>query len=185
MNELDYLLKEILPVLEEKGYFYFFIEKVKPFILNRKIDAIQLGQNIMSKILNYYFNLNDYITLSEIIVCIDIKNFDISEIKNICINKNIILPLIYINFKTCENDDLFLLITKIYDLFKEANNTSKEEYENYKDDIIYNKIDDNIINKIQINKQYLGQKLLWFISLCLEGKNFQLKKRLIKKYILI
>jgi hypothetical protein len=181
VNELDYLLKEILPVLEEKGYFNFFIEKVKPFILNKKIDSIQLGQNIMSKILNYYFNLNDYITLSQILVSIDIKNVDITRIKDICINKSIILPLIFINFKSCENDDLFLLITKIYDLFKKANNISKEEYENYKDDIIYNKVDDNIINEIQINKQYLGQKLLWFISLCLEGKKYPTEEMISKK----
>ena len=181
VNELDYLLKEILPVLEEKGYFNFFIEKVKPFILNRKIDAMQLGQNIMSKILNYYLNLNDYITLSRLIVNIDIKNFDINEIKDICNNKSIILPLIYINFKTCENDDLFLLIKKIYDLFKKADNISKEEYENYKDDIIYNKIDNSIINEIQINKQYLGQKLLWFINLCLEGKKYPTQEKINKK----
>lgn len=181
VNELDYLLKEILPVLEEKGYFNFFIEKVKPFILNKKIDAIQLGQNIMSKILNYYLNLNDYITLSQLIVSINIKNFDITEIKDICISKNIILPLIYINFKTCENDDLFLLLIKIYDLFKKANNISKEEYENYKDDIMKNKIDDSIINEIQINKQYLGQKLLWFINLCLKGKKYPTEEMINEK----
>ena len=176
LNELDFLLKEILPKLEEKGYFDFFIEKIKPFILEKKITNEQLGQNIMSKILNYYINLNDYITLSQIIINIDIKNFDIKEIKDICIKKNIIFPLIYINFKTSENEDLFLLIEKIYELFKKANSISKEKYEKYKNDIITNKIYNNEINEIQLTKQYIGQKILWFIFQCLKGKKYPTKE---------
>ena len=81
VNELDFLLKEILPLLEEKGYFDFFISKIKPFILEKKITNEQLGQNITSKILLHFINNNDYITLSQIIMNIDINTFNIEIFK--------------------------------------------------------------------------------------------------------
>ena len=87
VNELDFLLKEILPILEEKGYFNFFIEKIKLFILEGKLTNEQLGQNITSKILKYYIDLNDYVTLSQIIINIDINKFDINDIKIYALKK--------------------------------------------------------------------------------------------------
>ena len=170
VNEIDFLLKEILPKLEEKGYFSFFIQKIKPFILEKKIKNDQLGQNLTSKILKYYFDQSDYISLSQIIININLEFFDIKEIKDICKSKNIIEPLIYIYYKS-NQEDLFLLIVKIYDLYKKANNISKEKYEKYKNDIIYHhKIDNKKINEFHLTKQYIGQKLLWVINLCLKGK---------------
>ena len=177
VNELDFLLKEILPKLEEKGYFDFFIRKIKPFIIERKITNEQLGQNLTSKILNYYIKNNDYITLSQIIININLDSFDIKEIKDICDEKNIIIPLIYIYYRS-NKEDLFLLIEKIYALFKKANNISKEEYDKYKNDIINNKINNLNVNEIQLSKQYLGQKLLWFIHLCLKGKKYHSEEKM-------
>ena len=177
VKELDYLLKEILPILEEKGYFDFFIEKIKPFIIEKKINNEQLGQNITSKILNYYLKKNDYITLSQIIINLNLNIFDINEIKDICFNNNIIFPLIYIFFKS-NKDDLFLLIKKIFDLFKKSNNIPKEQYNNYKNDIINNKISNNKINEIYLNRQYLGQKLLWLIDLCLKGQKYPSEEKM-------
>ena len=171
INELDFLVKEILPKLEEKGYFSFFVQKIKPFILEGKITNKQLGQNILSKILKYYITINDYVTLSQIIYNIDLNKFDINDIKNICFEKNLFLPLIYIYFKSIE-DDLFLLIEKIYELFIKANGISKEKYNEYKSDIINNKIDNKKINEIQLIKQYIGQKLFWCINLCIKGKKY-------------
>ena len=177
VNELDYLLKEILPILEEKGYFDLFIEKIKPFIIENKINNEQLGQNITSKILNYYINHNDYITLSQIIININLNTFDINEIKDICYKKNIFFPLIYIYFKS-NKDDLFLLIKKLYDLFKNTKNIPKEKYNDYKNDIINNKINNDKINEIYLNKQYLGQKLLWLINLCLIGDKYPTEEKI-------
>ena len=171
VNELDFLLKEILPILEEKGYFYFFVEKIKPFILEDKITNEHLGQNIISKILKYYITINDYVTLSQIIYNIDLNKYDIHDIKNICFEENLFLPLIYIYFKSKE-DDLFLLIEKIYELFIKENGISKEKYDEYKSNIIYNKIDNKKINEIQLIKQYIGQKLFWCINLCIKGKKY-------------
>ena len=172
VKELDFLLKEILPILEEKGYFNFFIEKIKPFILEGKITNEQLGQNITSKILHYYINIKDYVTLSQIIINININNFDIKEIKEICIQKNILLPLIYIYFKSNKEDELFFLNEKIFSLFKKSKNIPKEKYNEYKNDIIKDKLDNNMINECQIIKQYVGQKLLWYINSCLKSKKF-------------
>ena len=180
VNELNFLLKEILPILEEKGYFNFFIEKIKPFILEGKITNELLGQNITSKILKYYIDLNDYVTLSQIIIKLDINKFDINDIKNVCIEKNIFLPLIYIFFKSKE-DDLFSLIKKLYDLFIKANSIPKEKYNEYKSDIINNKIENKKINEIQLDKQYIGQKLFWCINLCLKGRKYPSEEKMEEK----
>ena len=168
-NDLDFLLKEILPKLEEKGYFGFFIQKIKPFILEHEIKTDNLGTNIISKILKYCVDQRDYITLSQIIININFESFNIKEIKDICNEKNIIEPLIYIYFKN-NQEDLFLLVEKLYELFKKADNVSKEQFINYKNDIISHKVDNKKINEIHLIKQYIGQKLLWFLNLCLKGK---------------
>ena len=178
VNEFDFLLKDILPILEEKGYAHFFIDKIKPFILDGKITNSQLGQNITTKILNYYINIDDYISLSQILIKINTNNFEITEIKEICIKKNLFLPLIYIFFKNNE-DNLFSLLEKIYNLFKKGKDISKEKYNEYKNNVINNnKIDNYKINTIQEIKQYLGQKLLWYIYLCLKGKKYPSEEKI-------
>ena len=171
VKELDFLLKEILPILEEKGYLNFFIKKIKPFLLERKITAEELGQNTMSKILKYYININDYVTLSQIILNINREHFDIMEIKDICNKNNIFLPLIYINFKYNE-EELFSLIEKIYGLFKNSEDVPKNKYFDFQKEILNHKINNKKINEIFLLKQYLGQKLFWLISLCLDGKKY-------------
>ena len=181
VGELNFLLKDILKIMEEKGYFDFFMEKIKPFILKNKITSSQLGPNVTLKMLKYYMNMNDYGTMSRIIINIDDENFDIKEIKDTCLEKNLIIPLIYIYFKYYE-ENIFSLIVKLYDLFNKANNCTKIEYDEYKNNIISKKIEN--INEIITTKQYLGQKLLWFINLSLEGKKYP-KGMLIKENIFV
>ena len=169
VGEINFLFKEILKIMEEKGYFDFFMEKIKPFILNNKITSTKLGQNFTSKMIKYYLNKNDYATMSRIIINIDDNNFDIKEIKDICLEKNLIAPLIYIYFKYYE-DNIFSLVIKLYDLFNKAYNITRIEYEEYKNNIISKRIEKK--NEILTSRQYLGQKLLWFINLCLKGKKY-------------
>ena len=155
--------------MEEKGYFDFFMEKIKPFILKNKITSVQLGQNLTLKMLKYYMNKNDYGTMSRIIINIDDDKFGIEEIKKACWDKNLIIPLIYIYFKYYEKD-IFSLIVKLYDLFNKSNNSPKNEFEEFKDDIISKNIKN--INENLKTRQYLGQKLFWFINLTLNGKKY-------------
>ena len=54
---------------------------------------------------------------------------------------------------------MFLLLEKIYELFVKASSISKEKYNNYKRDIINNKIENKKINEMQLIKKYIGQKL--------------------------
>ena len=169
VGEINFLFKDILKIMEEKGYFDFFMEKIKPFILKNKITSVQLGQNLTLKILKYYMNKNDYGTMSRIIINIDDDKFGIEEIKKACWDKNLIIPLIYIYFKYYEKD-IFSLIVKLYDLFNKSNNSPKNEYEEFKDDIISKNIKN--INETLKTRQYLGQKLFWFINLTLNGKKY-------------
>ena len=179
VSELNFLFKDILKIMEEKGYFDFFMDKIKPFILKNKITSTQLGQNVTLKMLKYYMNKNDYGTMSRIIINIEENDFDIKEIKDNCLEKNLVTPLIYIYFKYYE-EDLFSLILKLYDLFSKANGATKNEYEEFKENINSKKIEN--INEIITTRQYLGQKLLWFIDLCLKRKKYP-KEELIKENI--
>ena len=169
VGEINFLFKDILRIMEEKGYFDFFMEKIKPFILKNKITSVQLGQNLTLKMLKYYMNKNDYGTMSRIIINIDDDKFGIEEIKKACWDKNLIIPLIYIYFKYYEKD-IFSLIVKLYDLFNKSNNSPKNEFEEFKDDIISKNIKN--INETLKTRQYLGQKLFWFINLTLNGKKY-------------
>ena len=169
VGEINFLFKDILKIMEEKGYFDFFMEKIKPFILKNKITSVQLGQNLTLKMLKYYMNKNDYGTMSRIIINIDDDKFGIEEIKKACWDKNLIIPLIYIYFKYYEKD-IFSLIVKLYDLFNKSNNSPKNEFEEFKDDIISKNIKN--MNETLETRQYLGQKLFWFINLTLNGKKY-------------
>ena len=179
VSEINFLFKEILPILEEKGYFDFFMEKIKPFILNNKITSAQLGESITLKIMKYYMKKNDYFAMSGIIININDNKIDIKEIKDMCWEKNLFIPLIYIYFKYYEKN-LFNLVLKIYDLFDKANEYNKS-YDDYKNDIIYNNEENK--DEILTNKIYLGQKSLWFINLCLKGKKYPKEEEMINKNI--
>ena len=97
------------------------------------------------------------------------KNFDIKEIKEVCYSNNLIVPLIYIYFKFYE-ENIFSLVIKLYELFNKAYNITRVEYEEYKKIIINKKIEH--MDEILVSKQYLGQKLLWLINLCLKGNKY-------------
>ena len=47
VGEINFLFVEISKIMEEKGYFSFFMDKIKPFIISNKITATQLGQEII------------------------------------------------------------------------------------------------------------------------------------------
>ena len=159
VGEINFLFKDILKIMEEKGYFDFFMEKIKPFILKNKITSVQLGQNLTLKMLKYYMNKNDYGTMSRIIINIDDDKFGIEEIKKACWDKNLIIPLIYIYFKYYEKD-IFSLIVKLYDLFNKSNNSPKNEFEEFKDDIISKNIK-NINETLKINgKKYPKEEFI-------------------------
>ena len=177
VGEINFLFKDILRIMEEKGYFDFFMEKIKPFILKNKISSVQLGQNLTLKMLKYYMNKNDYGTMSRIIINIDDDKFDIEEIKNACWDNNLIIPLVYIYFKYYE-ENIFSLIVKLYDLFHKSNNSPKNEFEEFRDAIISKKIEN--IDETLKTRQYLGQKLFWLINLTLNGKKYP-KEAIIKK----
>ena len=179
VGEINFLFKDILRIMEEKGYFDFFMEKIKPFILKNKISSVQLGQNLTLKMLKYYMNKNDYGTMSRIIINIDDDKFDIEEIKNACWDNNLIIPLVYIYFKYYE-ENIFSLIVKLYDLFHKSNNSPKNEFEEFRDAIISKKIEN--IDETLKTRQYLGQKLFWLINLTLNGKKYP-KEAIIKKDI--
>ena len=66
INEMDYLLNQIQPLFDGKGYGNIFIEKLEPFILCGKIKNHNLGQNTISKIVELYIKKKKFHILSQI-----------------------------------------------------------------------------------------------------------------------
>ena len=174
INEKDYLFNTIVPLLDGKGHMDIFMEKISPFILCGKISDEVLGQNTISLILNYYVKKKDYKTYSKLIVHINIKSLNIDEVKEICKENGILTPLIYI-YMNSEKEDCFILITKIYEIFKNSQNISFEKYCNYQKSLSFDNNNEDILldeKEIEKSKQYLGHKLLWYIDICLNGYKY-------------
>ena len=98
-------------------------------------------------------------------------------IKKISIQENLFDLIIYIfsNGNCCE--DFFLPITKMYECYCKLE-SNKEEYKeenefkyfSYYD--LYIKKGISGINKMELTKEYIGHKLLWYIDMCFRGKKF-------------
>ena len=166
INEMDYLLNQIQPLIDSNGYGNIFIEKLEPFILCGKIKNQNLGQNTISKIVELYIEKKKFHILSQILTHLDIQSIDADEIKKICCEHILISPLIYI-YMNSPDHEYFEPILKIYNMYLNAKEIEKEEFISY----------DNILQKIptselEISKQYIGDKLLWYINICIDGKKF-------------
>ena len=166
INEMDYLLNQIQPFFDANGYGNIFIEKLEPFILCGKIKNQNLGQNTISKIVELYIEKKKFHILSQILTHLDIQSIDADEIKKICCEHILISPLIYIYMNSPDNE-YFEPILKIYNMYLNAKEIEKDKFISY----------ENILQKIpnselEICKQYIGDKLLWYINLCIDGKKF-------------
>ena len=166
INEMDYLLNQIQPKFDGKGYGNIFIEKLEPFILCGKIKNHNLGQNTISKIVELYIKKKKFHILSQILTHLDIQSIDADEIKKICCEHILISPLIYIYMNSPDNE-FFEAIIKIYNMYENAKEIEKEKF------ISYENILKNIpTSELEICKQYIGDKLLWYINICIDGKKF-------------
>ena len=166
INEMDYLLNQIQPFFDVRGYGNLFIEKLEPFILCGKIKNQNLGQNTISKIIELYISKKNFHILSQILTHLDIQSIDPDEIKKICCEHILISPLIYICMNSSENE-FFEPIVKIFDMYKNSKEIEKDKFISYENIIQYIST-----SELEISKQYIGHKLLWYINICIEGKKF-------------
>ena len=163
---IDYLLKDVESVYEGKGYGQQFLSKLEPFILNNKIIDFNLSEEIIDKLINLYEEKNKLVTLAQLIIHLNVECIDNEKIK-MKLEDNILLstPLIYI-YMNGKKKDFFTPVLKLFDWFKSA-----QSIENFTD---YQSLNNTIqkLEEIEVKKQYLGHKILWYISWVYTGKIF-------------
>ena len=166
INEFEYLLDNIKPLFEVRGFLDLFLINLEPFILKHKIADKKIKKETILKIVDIYIKKNKLETLEKILTHLDINSINLDEIKIICDKNNFISAIIYI-YMNGENNDKFYPIKKIFEIYKISEYIPKDKFINYQNAI-------NSISKEELikSKQYLGHKLFWYINLCIEGNTF-------------
>ena len=186
INEFEYLLDNIKPLFEVRGFLDLFLINLEPFILRHKIAEQKIRKETILKIVDIYIQKNKLETLEKIFTHLEINSINLDEIKDICNKNNFISAIIYI-YMNGENNDKFYPINKIFEMFKNSEYIEQNKFINYQNAI-------NTIAKEDLikSKQYLGHKLFWYIYLCIEGNIFpknekmaeEIRNPLIKKIFL-
>jgi len=166
INEFEYLLDNIKPLFEVRGFLDLFLINLEPFILKHKIADQKIKKDTIMKIVNIYKSKNKLDILDKIFTHLEINSIDFDEIKDICKKNNFISSIIYI-YMNGENEDIFYPIDKLFEIFFQAKEIPKDKFISYQ----------NIINtlpkeEIEKSRQYLGHKLFWYINLCIDGIRF-------------
>ena len=166
INEFEYLLDNIKPLFEVRGYLDLFLINLEPFILKHKIADQKIKKDTIMKIVNIYISKNKLDILEKIFTHLEISSIDFDKIKDICKKNNFISAIIYI-YMNGEKENIFYPIDKIFDIFSQAKEIPKDKFISYQ----------NVLNtlpkeELEKSKQYLGHKLFWYINLCIEGKRF-------------
>ena len=175
INEFEYLLDNIKPLFEVRGFLDLFLVNLEPFILKHKIADQKIRKETVMKIVDIYQKKNKLDTLENIFIHLEINSINLEEIKSICDKNNFISAIIYI-YMNGENNDKFYPIEKMFENFKIAEYIPKDRFINYQNAI-------NVIPKEELikSKQYLGHKLFWYINLCIEGNKFPENEEKIKE----
>ena len=166
INEFEYLLDNIKPLFEVRGFLDLFLVNLEPFILKHKIADKKIRKETVLKIVDIYVQKNKLETLENIFTHLEINSINLEEIKSLCDKNNFISAIIYI-YMNGENNDQFYPIDKIFQTFIKSEYIPKDKFINYQNAI-------NSISKEDLikSKQYLGHKLFWYINLCIEGYTF-------------
>jgi hypothetical protein len=164
IESIDYLLDKILKIYESKKYKDIFLSKLEPFILCDKLIKYDFPEEIILDIIKIYESKKKLDTLSQLLLHINVKSLDIPSVKQKLENLCLTTPLIYI----CVNGqsrDYFEPVLRIYHKF--ITSSEIKDFISYENLFTTKKI---TLREIQISKQYLGHKLLWYINICIQKK---------------
>lgn len=143
-----------------------------------------LQQMTISKIIDIYLKNDKIDALSQILIHLDLKSMDVDYVREICSKKKLITPLIYICTNSMVEDYLSPLYI-MWNMFKKAENVSINKIfddPNIKHSLITNNsnffisyielLEANKVTNYELenSKQYIGHKILWYLSYCFSGK---------------
>ena len=174
MELVDFLIRKIEPLFEEKEYGELFLTRLEPFILCDKIVNFILSSDIILNLIDLYYTNEKIEILSQMLLHINIMAIDKPEIKTKLEELNLLIPLIYL-YHNGKNEDYFAPLQKMFEYYKTKENWNKLLI-NEEDNLINytNAITKKLISlkEIQNTKEYNGHMILWYIKWCLTGKKF-------------
>ena len=184
IEAVEFLLKSIEPLFEAKEYNILFLEKLIPFVLRDKLANIILSKDIILDLLDLYYKNEKQEYLSQMLLHINIKSLDNSEVKDRLEKMNLTIPLAYL-YINGENQDYFAPLQKMFDYFCTKANSANILINNEENNSINysNALNNKLITlKDILNcKEYAGHRILWYIRWILTGKKFPDELNIIEK----
>ena len=175
IDDIDYLINKIKPIFDNKKLSETFIEKLEPFILNDNMKNQNIGSDSLLKIADFYIKKNNIETLGLIFNHLNLSCFYSDKIIDICIKYKLITPLIDI-YMNNNKEKYFEPILTIYKMYLQSKEIEYDKFISYEDAL-------NTISLFELinSKQYIGDKLLWYINLCIDGYKYPKKEKINEK----
>lgn len=175
IEAVEFLLNQIQPLFEAKEYSELFLEKLVPFVLSDKISHCILSSNTILNLLDLYYKNGKKEYLSQMLLHINIKSLDNTEVKNKLEKLNLTIPLIYL-YMNGENQDYFAPLQKMFEIFDSKPHSTKILVMNEENNSInYSNVLNNkliTLKEILDCKEYAGHRILWYIRWILTEKKF-------------
>ena len=167
---IEYLINEIFPLLELKGYKNIFIIKLEKFILCDYFKDFLFDLNFIKNLINLYLNNNKFENLSQILLHLNIKCLNNKEIISLMKKNYLIDPLIFVLMFEDKYYEILEILLKYIKKGKMINNNNFNEIlEKEKENIFY-------------TKNYFIYKTFWYIKICISGRKYPNNSNKISNY---
>ena len=174
IDSVEFLLRSIEPLFEEKEYGPLFFSKLESIILCDRVMKSILPSDIILNLIDLY-NKNDKLEIiSQLLLHMNLITLDNPEIIEKLEELNLFIPLIYI-YHNGKNEDYFIPLQKMFDFYNTKKNWTdslincEDNYINYSNALAKKLI---TLKEVYNSKEYNCHRILWYIKLCLTGKKF-------------
>ena len=176
LNEVDFLLKELMNSIEKFGYGDMFVKTLEPYIFNNKLKNEYISEDSISSLFATYITKKEFTLLSHLSTYLNFNSINKEIVIKLSFNFNLFDILIYLY--TCNNNEegIISLIEKMFTAFVNTQNQqsateTKNIYENFN---YMEKFNSKEGASIERRYEFMGHKLLWYIKQLIE-KTVQLK----------
>ena len=191
IDAIDFLLKDVETTFSKFGKGDLFYKLFEPYIFNDSLLNAKIEDDILTSLYGTYKIKNELILFSHLFTHINLKYLNKILIKKIAVQDNIYNLIIFLFSNGDLSEDFFLPISKMFNAYskavkketgeiKEKNNEKEYKYFSYYD--LYIKRGIKGINEMELCKEYIWHKLLWYIEMCLKGNKYTSGRKEILKF---
>ena len=184
INEVDYLLKDVEQTFSKYGKGDLFYKLFEPYIFKDRLLQQTISKEALTSLYGAYKMKNELILLSHLFTHINLNNLNNIIIKRIAVVENIFNLIIFIFSNGEYSEDFFLPISRLFNAYSKASETKQKvklepnknnkesEYDYFSYYDLFVKRGIKGINEMELCKEYIGHKLLWYIDMCLKGNKY-------------